>query len=231
MAKKRPFSCGTDVGNPERPRWAHFASSGSQSEHRIRFFMPTCGFNHIMRQCGIVNQLLHSNKEAYYSTFIQDNSNEVFFKTVNMPLHRNSEACLDFLKVVRLVFWSGVVGPARSLALRAQKLDLWASLRLVIHRLVMMVNLPTRLLTFFCAEDWTHPRRNRVWLFGQWNDNNHDCLFCEFELFQSSSFLNRQRLTKVLGLSSLSQSSRVHLTLYQHPSITARGPFLESPDN
>ena len=39
---------------------------------------------------------------------------------------------LDFLKVVRLVFWSGVVGPgfrslalrARSLALRAQKLDL-----------------------------------------------------------------------------------------------------------
>ena len=116
MAKKRPFSCGTDMGNPERPRWAHFASSGSQSEHRIRFFMPTCGFNHIMRQCGIVNQLLHSNKEAYYSTFIQDNSNEVSFKTVNMPLHRNSEACLDFLKVVRLVFWSGVVGPARSLA-------------------------------------------------------------------------------------------------------------------
>ena len=36
---------------------------------------------------------------------------------------------LDFLKVVRLVFWSGVVGPARSrfaltVALRAQKLDL-----------------------------------------------------------------------------------------------------------
>ena len=34
---------------------------------------------------------------------------------------------LDFLKVVRLVFWSGVVGPGtsfRSLALRAQKLDL-----------------------------------------------------------------------------------------------------------
>ena len=42
---------------------------------------------------------------------------------------------LDFLKVVRLVFWSGVVGPgtlarsrfalrARTIALRAQKLDL-----------------------------------------------------------------------------------------------------------
>ena len=47
---------------------------------------------------------------------------------------------LDFLKVVRLVFWSGVVGPgvrslalrartiALTVALRAQKLDLWASL-------------------------------------------------------------------------------------------------------
>ena len=36
---------------------------------------------------------------------------------------------LDFLKVVRLVFWSGLVGPALTVALRAQKLDLWASLR------------------------------------------------------------------------------------------------------
>ena len=37
---------------------------------------------------------------------------------------------LDFVKVVRLVFWSGVVGPgfALTVALRAQKLDLWASL-------------------------------------------------------------------------------------------------------
>ena len=42
---------------------------------------------------------------------------------------------LDFLKVVRLVFWSGVVGRAfarsrfaLTVALRAQKLDLWASL-------------------------------------------------------------------------------------------------------
>jgi len=41
---------------------------------------------------------------------------------------------LDFLKVVRMVFWSGVLGPlarsrfALTVALRAQKLDLWASL-------------------------------------------------------------------------------------------------------
>ena len=45
---------------------------------------------------------------------------------------------IDFLKVVRLVFWSGVVWSgvvafarsrfALTVALRAQKLDLWASL-------------------------------------------------------------------------------------------------------
>ena len=46
------------AGNPERPRWAYFASSGSQSEHKIRFFLPTCRFNHITRQRGVVNQLL-----------------------------------------------------------------------------------------------------------------------------------------------------------------------------
>ena len=44
---------------------------------------------------------------------------------------------VDFLKVVRMVFWSGVVGLARSrlaltVALRAQKLDLWASLVLMV---------------------------------------------------------------------------------------------------
>ena len=57
-----------------------------------------------------------------------------------------STAPIDFLKVVRLVFWSGVVGPgafarsrfalvqssfALTVALRAQKLDLWASLQLL----------------------------------------------------------------------------------------------------
>ena len=49
MAKKRTCSCRTDMGNPERPRWAHFACSSNQSEQTIRFFLPTCGFNHIMR--------------------------------------------------------------------------------------------------------------------------------------------------------------------------------------
>ena len=67
-------------------------------------------------------------------------------------MNKSAGKTLDFLKVVRMVFWSGVVGPgtklslARSLALRArrsalvrsrfaltvalraQKLDLWASL-------------------------------------------------------------------------------------------------------
>ena len=41
-------------------------------------------------------------------------------------------ACLDFLKVVRLVFWSGVVGPGtnfRSLALRARTIALRAHSR------------------------------------------------------------------------------------------------------
>ena len=51
MAKKRTCSCGTDMGNPEWPRWAHFACSSNQSEQRIRFSLPTCGFNHILRQC------------------------------------------------------------------------------------------------------------------------------------------------------------------------------------
>ena len=60
MAKKRTCSFGNDMGNPERPRWAHFACSSNQSGQRIRFFLPTCGFIHIMRQCGVVNQLLET---------------------------------------------------------------------------------------------------------------------------------------------------------------------------
>ena len=43
-----------------------------------------------------------------------------------------SRATLDFLKVVRLVFWSGVVGPGtsfRSLALRARTIALRAHSR------------------------------------------------------------------------------------------------------
>ena len=54
-------------------------------------------------------------------------------------MNKSAGKTLDFLKVVRMVFWSGVVGPGTKLslarsrftltvALRAQKLDLWASL-------------------------------------------------------------------------------------------------------
>ena len=42
-------------------------------------------------------------------------------------MHAVIRLVLDFLKVVRLVFWSGVVGPGfRSLALRARSLALRA---------------------------------------------------------------------------------------------------------
>ena len=35
------FMRGINAGNPEQARWAHLAPSGSQSEHRIRFLLPT----------------------------------------------------------------------------------------------------------------------------------------------------------------------------------------------
>ena len=46
------------------------------------------------------------------------------FKAIDTVVHRFSSDwnLLDFLKVVRMVFWSGVVGPGfRSLALRARR--------------------------------------------------------------------------------------------------------------
>ena len=43
------FSGGTNAGNLERKRWAHFDRSGSQSEHRIHFISPTRGFSHIIK--------------------------------------------------------------------------------------------------------------------------------------------------------------------------------------
>ena len=33
----------TNVGNPDRERWAYLALLGNQSEHRIRFTVPACG--------------------------------------------------------------------------------------------------------------------------------------------------------------------------------------------
>ena len=48
MAKKRPFSCGTNAANLERATWTHLARSGSHSERRIRFILPARGFSHAM---------------------------------------------------------------------------------------------------------------------------------------------------------------------------------------
>ena len=45
---KRTFSCGTNGGNPERARLADLTRSGSQSENRIRFILPACGFGHMI---------------------------------------------------------------------------------------------------------------------------------------------------------------------------------------
>ena len=73
---------------------------------------------------------------------LQSLSDTQFRKTAHVCVRRVALFRLDFLKVVRLVFWSGVVGPAfarsrsalvrsrfaLTVALRVQKLDLWASL-------------------------------------------------------------------------------------------------------
>ena len=41
MAKKH-------AGNPTQTRWAHPAHSGSRSERRIRFILPTRRFHHVI---------------------------------------------------------------------------------------------------------------------------------------------------------------------------------------
>jgi len=45
--KKRSCLCGTNAGNPEQARWVHLSRFGSQSENRIRFFLPSRGFSHL----------------------------------------------------------------------------------------------------------------------------------------------------------------------------------------
>ena len=45
---KENFSCGTNGGNPERAKLADLTRSGSQSENRIRFILPACGFGHMI---------------------------------------------------------------------------------------------------------------------------------------------------------------------------------------
>ena len=53
-----------------------------------------------IHQCGIVNHLLRSSKEAYYSKFVKENSSDSrkLFKSVNMLLYRNSDACYPTAK-------------------------------------------------------------------------------------------------------------------------------------
>ena len=48
----------------------------------------------------MVNQLLRSTKEAYYSKFIEENSTDSrkLFKSVNMLLNRNLDACYPTAK-------------------------------------------------------------------------------------------------------------------------------------
>ena len=49
MATKRTFSFCTNTWNPQWAMWAHLAPSGSQSEDRIRFILPTHGFSYIIK--------------------------------------------------------------------------------------------------------------------------------------------------------------------------------------
>ena len=60
-------------------------------------------------------------REKYFKTFSDNVSKLIDFCRYGV------DSDVDFLKVVRLVFWSGVVGPGfRSLALRARSLALRA---------------------------------------------------------------------------------------------------------
>ena len=80
MAKKRTFTCGTNAGNPERAKMAHPASSGSQSECRIRIMLPARRFSHI-----ILNNKVYY---ALYSPSIFSSGNSLRF-ILEMINHRN----------------------------------------------------------------------------------------------------------------------------------------------
>ena len=43
MAKKKTFTCGTNMGNPKWAKWAHLARLGSQLECKVCFILPTRG--------------------------------------------------------------------------------------------------------------------------------------------------------------------------------------------
>ena len=61
--------CGINAGNPEQARWAHLARLGSQSEHRIRFIVPT----------GAVRTVIMRFRLRYHHKF-------VFFRFVAFSL-------------------------------------------------------------------------------------------------------------------------------------------------
>ena len=69
-------------------------------ERKWRQSRLECDRLEYIQQCGMVNQLLRSTKEAYYSKFIEENSTDSrkLFKSVNMLLNRNLDACYPTAK-------------------------------------------------------------------------------------------------------------------------------------
>ena len=46
--KEKTLSCGTNAGSHEQARLSHLARLGSQSEHMVRFILPSRTFGHII---------------------------------------------------------------------------------------------------------------------------------------------------------------------------------------
>ena len=69
-------------------------------ERKWRRSRLECDRLEYIQQCGIVNQLLRSNKEAYYSKFIEENSTDSrkLFKSMNKLLYRNLDPCYPTAK-------------------------------------------------------------------------------------------------------------------------------------
>ena len=69
-------------------------------ERKWRRSRLECDRLEYIQQYGRVNQLLRSSKEAYYSKFVEENSTDSrkLFKSVNMLLYRNSDACYPTAK-------------------------------------------------------------------------------------------------------------------------------------
>ena len=51
IAKKKVSLTKPTRETPSGHELAHLAGSDSQSDHRIRFIMPACGFRHIIKNC------------------------------------------------------------------------------------------------------------------------------------------------------------------------------------